>query len=134
MDMMVEDILTGLRLAGMVLFTWLAWRVLFESQEITAQGVIVRIQAWRFFRAGVLSICFVMIFLASPENILRANGMIDDQIGFAMMIGVTLGAILYAGLNHHALDIATSQRGATWFACVLITLSSCAWGARGLLQ
>lgn len=126
--MIADDLVIGLRLGAMFLFTWLAWRVVFESWTITAQPEPARRRAWRYFRAAVLVLCFVMIFLASPENILRANGIIGERVGFWMMAGVTIGAILYATLMHHAIDIANGRRRATAPACGIVTLISGAWG------
>lgn len=124
----MTDLLTGLRIGGMLVFLWLGWRIAFESWEVTAQPVEVRLRAWRFFRAAIFVICFVMVFLASPENILRANGYISAETGFLMMCGVTVGASVHAALMHHALDLSVGKRPITWIACVFMLGLSALFG------
>ena len=89
------------------------------ASHITERTKGVRDQAWRPFRASILVMCFIMVFLASPENILRANGYITDRTGAWMMVGVTAGAMLYACLTHHGLDIANGRRGSL-LSCMAI--------------
>lgn len=117
---MVESILTGLRLSGIAIFAWLAWRILFESFDFTKAPEHVRRRAWHFNRSAILVMCFVMCCLASPANIMLANGVIGLETNFVMMSGVTVGACLYATLKHHGLDIATGKRPVHWVACSLI--------------
>lgn len=131
--MIADDLLIGLRMSGMVLFSWLGWRVMFESWDVTSASEAVRVRAWYHFRASILVMCFTMVFLASPANILRAHGLISQEFGFWMMVAVTFFAIVYAALVHHALDLVNHKRGGTIFACVLITFVSALWGLRGAL-
>lgn len=126
--MIVEHLLTGLRIGGMVLFLWLGWRVAFESWEVTEQSAAVRLAAWQYYRASIFAICFVMVFLASPENILRAGNYITRETGLYMMCGVTLGACLHAALVHHALDISLGNRPVTWISCASIVGVSALFG------
>ena len=125
---MAEDILTGLRIGGIAIFAWLAWRILFESFDFTSAPQRVRDHAWRYHRGSILVMCFVMCCLASPANIMLANGIISLETNFWMMCGVTIGACIYAMLKHHGLDIATGKRPVHWVACLLILFISALYG------
>ncbi|UAB76945.1 hypothetical protein INR77_08800 [Erythrobacter sp. SCSIO 43205] len=125
---MIEGLLTGLRIGGIAIFAWLAWRILFESFDFTKAPKHVRDSAWRYHRVSILVMCFVMCCLASPANIMLANGLISLDVNFAMMSGVTIGACIYAILKHHGLDIATGKRPVHWFACLLIMTLSALYG------
>lgn len=105
---------------------------MFESWHITEQTGVVRKTAWVYYRASILVMCFIMVFMASPANILLANGLINLQTNFWLMCGVTVGAITYSALVHHGLDIATGRRPVTWAACVLIAVLSGTFGILGL--
>lgn len=126
--MISDDLVTGLRIGAIAIFTWLAWRVIFESWGVTGHTEGRREHAWRYLRASILVMCFVMVCLASPANILFANGLISKSVNFWMMGGVTIFACVYATLIHHGLDIINSRRPVTWVASVLIMGSSAVFG------
>lgn len=103
---MIEDILTGLRLGAIVLWAWIGLRVLFDSWTVTGEAEAVRERGWRFFRAALLVMSAIVVFVFSPADILIANGyIVQDQRQVLSAIGV-VGLHLSAILLHLGLDIA----------------------------
>lgn len=126
---MVEGILTGLRIGAILLWFWIGVRVAFESWHVTEQPAEIRKRGWAYWRAMLLVMAFVIVFLFSPENILRANGYISEQTGFWMMSGGVVGLHGCAYLTHMGLDIATGQGNRAWPSYVAFSVISLIFGA-----
>lgn len=107
--MSIETILTGLRFGAILLWCWLGWRVLFETWTFVDLPLARREQGWRFFRTALLVEAVIIVALFSPENILRANGYIGEETGFAMMAAGTAGLHATAILLHLGLDSAAAD-------------------------
>ena len=125
---MIDDVLTGLRIGAVILWVWLAWRVMFESWGITKQSPETRHHAWKYWRAMLLVMALVIVFLFSPENILRANGYITQETGFWMLAAGTVGVQVCAWLTMIGLDVATGQRNRAWPVYVAISAFSLGYG------
>lgn len=123
--MIADNLITGLRMGAIVVFAWLALRLLLDSWRVTEQARGLRVHAWVYFRASIAVICFSMIFLAAPENILRAEGVIGDRTGFWLMASIALGIMVWAVIIHRALDIATQRRGSTGACAGIAAVSLC---------
>ncbi len=125
---MVEGILTGLRIGASLLWASIAVRVIIESWHVTEQSVAVRKRGWAYWRAMLLVMAFVIVFLFSPENILRANGYITEQTGFWMMSAGVVGLHVCAYLVLMGLDIATGKGNRAWPAYFLLSVVSLIYG------
>lgn len=125
---MVEGILTGLRIGASLLWFWVGFRVIIESWDVTGQPVEVRKRGWVYWRAMLLVMAFVIVFLFSPENILRANGYIGEQTGFWMMSAGVVGLHVCAYLVLMGLDIATGHGNRAWPAYVAFSVISLVYG------
>lgn len=123
-----NDLLTGLRIGAIVLWAWLALRVLFESWEITEQTVEIRRKGWAYWRASLLTMSFAVVFFFSPENILRANGYIDAATGFWMMAAGVACLHACAILDHMGLDIATGGKNKALPAYLSMSVVSVVYG------
>ena len=125
---MIDDVLTGLRIGAIILWVLLAWRVIFESWGITKQPPETRHHAWKYWRGMLLVMAFVVVFLFSPENILRANGYITQETGFWMLAAGTVGVQVCAGFTMIGLDVATGHRNRAWPVYVAISAFSLSYG------
>ena len=106
---MIEAILTGLRIAGAILWAWILWRILFESWEITQAPDEVRRRGWKWFRAYLATMAFAIAFVFSPENILRSAGMITQEQGYYLLALGSLSNVFCAALIHNGMDIVSGQ-------------------------
>ena len=125
---MIEQLLTGLRMGAIILWAWLAIRVLFESWHVTEASPEVRERGWFYWRSQLLIMAFVIVFLFSPENILRANGYITQETGFWMLAAGTVGIQICAGFTMIGLDVATGHRNRAWPVYVAISAFSLSYG------
>lgn len=131
---MSEELITGLRIGAILLWAWLALRVLFESWHVTEAPAEVRARGWVYWRSMLLLMAFVIVFLFSPENILRANGYITADTGFYMMSAGVAGLHICAYLTLIGLDVATGHKNRAWPAYIAISLASLLYGlTRGML-
>ena len=127
-EAVIENILTGLRIGAIILWAWLGIRVIFESWGITKQTPETRHEAWKYWRGMLLVMAFVIVFLFSPENILRANGYIEETTGFYMMAAGVVGLHVCAYLVMVGLDIATGHRNRAWPVYVALSFVSLIYG------
>ena len=120
----MTDILTGLRIGGCILWAWILWRILFESWHITEAPDEVRRRGWIHFRRFLALMGFAVVFLFSPENILRVGGYITEEQGF-YMLGLGSLIVLVCGiLIHHGLDIVGKRPPSTVAIYFVIALLS----------
>lgn len=130
---MVTDLLTGLRIGGALLWLLLWWRIIFESWGITARDEVTRKRGWRYYRAGLLVMCFTLVCLATPANLLRVHGHISEATEKGMMVAVAFCAAVAGGLFLRAMDIATGQDAGGWRLYSGLPILSIAYvlGSRG---
>ena len=124
----IDELLTGLRIGAIILWAWLAIRVLVESWHVTEAAPEIRGRGWFYWRTQLFTMAFVIVFLFSPANILRANGYISEEASFWMMAWGTAGIQICAILNMIGLDVATGHPNRAWPTYVAIGLTSLAYG------
>ena len=124
----IEGILTGLRIGAILLWAWLGLRVIFESWHVTRQPEEVRHGAWFYWRTMLLVMAFVIVFLFSPENILRAQGYITESTGYYMMASGVVGLHICAYLTMMGLDIATGHKNRALPAYAGVSIVSLVYG------
>lgn len=122
------EFVTGLRIGAIVLWAWLAIRLLLDSWKITEREQKVRKSSWTYFRASQLVMAFVVVFLFSPENILRAEGYISEAFGFKLIAVGVVGLHICATLMHMGLDVANGGSKRAWPAYAAMSALSLAWG------
>lgn len=126
--MVIEGVLTGLRIGAIILWAWVALRVVIESWHVTEQAEEVRKHGWAYWRAMLLVMAFVIVFLFSPENILRAHGYISNETGFSMMAAGVVGLHICAYLVMMGLDIATGHKNRALPAYIGVSAVSLTYG------
>lgn len=125
---MAGDLLTGLRIGALILWSWLWWRLAFESWQITKQPEAVRAHGWKHFRRSLFVMAFAIVVFFSPENLLRVHGHISEQTGFYMLAGGVALLCLSGSLVLHGLDIATNTKARVWPVYAAIVAVSVIYG------
>lgn len=103
---MTEGVLIGLRIGAIILWAWIGLRVVFDSWTVTRESEDIRKRGWQFFRAGLLVMSVIVVFIFSPADILIANGLIDQPQRQALSALGVVGLHVSAILLHLGLDIA----------------------------
>lgn len=106
----MDEILSGFRIGGAILWAWLLWRVLFESADIHNAPDMVRRAGWVHFRRFIMLMGTSIVFFSAPENILRAGGRISFEASLFMNSCAAFLVMVAAILVHHGLDIATERK------------------------
>ena len=129
--MMLEAILTGLRLGAIILWAWLGLRVLFDSWTITGESAPVRQRGWRYFRFALLVMSAIVVFVFSPADILIANGYIVQAERQALSALGVIGLHASAIALHLGLDIANHQTRRATPVYLAISLATLLFGIAG---
>lgn len=127
----MDEVLSGFRIGGAILWAWMLWRVLFESADIHRAPDPVRRAGWVYFRWFIVSNGFATAFFLAPENILRIGGHISREVSVSMLTGGSFLVLLGAILIHHGLDIATERPSNSIAVYVVLALACVAFGLVG---
>ena len=125
---MAEDLITGLRIGAIILWLWLGIRVMVDSWHVVEAPEQVRQNGWIYWRAMLLVQAFLIVFLFSPENLLRVNGYITEETGFWMLSAGTAGLHICAYLIMIGLDVATGRKNCAWPVYIAISVVSVVYG------
>ena len=120
----MDEVLSGLRIGGAILWAWMLWRVLFESADIHKAPDEVRRAGWVHFRRFIVCMGSSIVVFMAPENILRTSGHMKAETSIAMLSAGSFLVMIAGILVHHGLDIATERRSNAYGVYVVICLIS----------
>jgi len=119
----LQSISSGLRGAIAILWVTFLLRLASNSKGATNRPVVRREKAWQLQRAGFALLGASVVLFYSPEDVLRAEGMISQQVSFAMgCAGNALQALAMASFLS-GLDVLTTGRlGGSWVYIAVVLL------------